>query len=199
MIVVCLSSQYLFDTICAAGGDSMKASFAAESSKKSTDPVISVKAEGQLQSKAVYFLPWQADSDDSVLRQSIETFVANAVKEASSEGYRSIAFPAIGCGQMGCSISLVAQTMIEEAHNLSQKHNISVVFVIQPSRTDVYDEFQNQNQTIQQRIASARLRKATSVPVNRGIIEVQMADIVTQAVYIKRLFCTHVNNFCLCI
>ena len=199
MIVVCSSSQYLFDAICAAGGDSMRASFDAESDKKPTDSVISVRAEGQLKSKAVYFLPWQADSDDSVLRQSIKTFVANAVKRASSDGYRSIAFPAIGCGLLGCSTSLVAQVMVKKAHKLSDKHNISVMFVIQPHKTDVYDEFRKQIESVQHSAASARLQKATSVSVNRGIIEVEMGDIIVQAVYTKRLFWSHVNNFCLCI
>ena len=124
MIVVCSSSQYLFNAICAAGGNSLEASYNAELDKNADAAVITVKAEGHIKSKCVYFLPWKPNSDDSVFRTSIKTFVANAISRAVLENYRTIAFPAIGCGQLGCSAKVIADVMVEEAYQLSQKHQI---------------------------------------------------------------------------
>ncbi|CAF3807161.1 unnamed protein product [Rotaria sp. Silwood1] len=183
VIVVCSSSEYLFKAICEAGGDSVKASFDAESKKKPEAPVIAVKADGQLASKMVYFLPWKMPPDASLLRKSIEKFVSDAMDKAVTETYQSIAFPAIGCGKFGCSISLVAQAMIEEAHQKLQKHAISVSFVIQSERTDIYDEFQKQINLLQQQPTQpTEPVKTISATVNKGTIEVEKDDITKQKV-----------------
>ena len=197
MIVVCLSSKHLFDAVCAAGGKPLKTSFYAAFDRKFTRPVISVRAEGQLKSKAVYFLPWKVASDDSILRQSIKSFVSNAVTTASSHGYRSIAFSAIGCGQLKCSASLVAQTMVEEAYNSSQKQNLSIVFVIQPPKADVYDEFQTQIRLRGDFNALCAPVKAISVPIHKGVIEVEMGDITKQKVYVQILLSYNLDHFSL--
>jgi hypothetical protein len=149
VIVVCSSSEYLFDSICKAGGDSIKASFDAESKNNLGASVIAVKAEGQLSSKMIYFLPWKKMSDESLLRTTLGKFVSDAIEKAVTEKYKSIAFPAIGCGEFGCSISHVAQAMVEKAYIKLQSHAISISFVIQPERTDIHDEFQKQINILQ--------------------------------------------------
>jgi hypothetical protein len=198
VIVVCSSSQYLFDALCKAGGDSMKTSFNAELNKNPDASVTAVKAEGQITSKMVYFLKWKADSDTSLLRKSIGKFVADAMEKAISEKYQSIAFPAIGCGQVGCSLSLVAQTMVEEAHRKSQKHGISVTFVIQPQRADIYDEFQKQINLLQQPPLPTESTKIISATINKGSIEVSMGDLTAEKVCINTFL--RLKKFsCLCI
>ncbi len=188
MIVVCSSSQYLFDAICKAGGDSMKTFFNAELNKNpDASAVIAVKAEGQIKSKMVYFLKWKANADTSLLRKSIETFVANAITRAVLEGYQSIAFPAISCGQFGCSVSSVAQTMVSEAHQKLQKHGISITFVIQPQREDIYNEFQKQINLLQQPPLSTQPVKIISATINKGSIEVDMGDITAQKVCMETI------------
>ncbi|CAF3951069.1 unnamed protein product, partial [Rotaria sp. Silwood1] len=116
VIAVCSSSEYLFKAICEAGEGSIKTSFDLQSKKNPYYSIIAVKAEGQLKSKKVYFLPWKTNSDPSLLRQSIEKFVSDAIERAVMEKYKSIAFPAIGCGQFGCPIRLVAEAMVQEAY-----------------------------------------------------------------------------------
>jgi hypothetical protein len=175
----------LFDTICKAGGDSLKAFFNAETNKNPEAPVVAVKAAGQLSSKMVYFLQWEIKSDASLLSKSIQKFVSDAMEKAVTDKYRNIAFPAIGCGQIGCSISLVAQAMIEEAHRQTQKHGISILFVIQPERTDIYDEFQKQINFSQQPPQSVEAVKSISTAVNKGIIEVEQGDITAQKVFLR--------------
>ncbi len=167
----------------------MKASFNAKLNQTPDASVIAVKAEGRITSKMVYFLRWKTNDDTSLLRKSIKTFVANAIARAVLEGHKSITFPAIGCGQLGCSVSLVAQTMVEEAHGKSQKHGISIKFVIQPGRTDVFDEFQKQINLMQQPSLAIVSVKPMSVAVNKGIIEVEMGDITAQKVFIENLLC----------
>lgn len=99
--------------------------------KSSKESVISVKASGKLLSKRIYFLAWTANSYRTILKKSIEKFVSDAIEKAGQEKYQTIAFPAIGCGKFGCSINLIAQTMIDEADRQLLKHNISVLFVVQ--------------------------------------------------------------------
>jgi O-acetyl-ADP-ribose deacetylase (regulator of RNase III) len=157
------------------------ASYNAEINKNSEASVITVQAAGQLASKWIYFLPWMADSDASVLQQSIEKFVSDAVEKAVEEGYRSIAFPAIGCGQFGCSINLVAQAMVGEVCRKLQAYNMSISFVIQPERADVYDEFRKQVDIILSQLLQNTM-KIMSATVGKGRIEVEQGDITMQKV-----------------
>ncbi|CAF1477245.1 unnamed protein product, partial [Rotaria sordida] len=180
VIVVCSSSKFLFEKICKAGGKSVLASYKSQF-KKSPNSVISVQADGELASKKIYFLSWTADADTSILRESIEKFVSDAFEKAVEENQQSIAFPAIGCGQFGCSVDLVAQTMIREVHRKQQEHDISVTFVIQPERTDIYDEFQNQIQLLEAERSPINL-KTMSATVKKGVIEIEQGNIIKQKV-----------------
>ena len=146
----------------------------------------------------IYFLPWKNNTDASLVHKSLEKFVSDAVEKASTEKYRGIAFPAIGCGKFGCSISLVAQAMVGEAQRTLHKHNLSILFVIQPERTDIHDEFQKQINMLQplsslpptpelpQSLLTPQPAEPVikiAVPVKNGIIEVEKGDITTQKVY----------------
>lgn len=182
MIVVCSSSKYLLETIFQAGGDPLKASFNMELQQNPNASVIAVAAEGGIKSRRIYFLRCRLDSDKPILRQSIEKFVRKAVQKAVQERYRNIAFPAIGCGQLDCSISFVAEVMVEQAYRMFEKYAISILFVIQPHRTDVCDEFRKQIKLTQQDLPSSSPVKTVSVTVKKGKIEVQMGDISAQKV-----------------
>lgn len=97
------------------------------------------------------------------------------------ERYRSIAFPAIGCGQFGCPINLVARVMVGEAHRKTQMYSISVLFVIQSERTDIYNEFQKQIDLLQPQSSCDKLR-TISANAGNGKIEVEQGDITKQKV-----------------
>ena len=165
----------------------MRASYLTESKNKPDAAIIALKAEGQIASKRVYFLPWKVHFDKALLVKSIKTFVENAIVRAVQEGYQSIAFPAIGCGHVNCSIHLIAQAMVEEGHQLSHKHGISVLFVVEPQRTDVSDEFQKQINLTHQSSVSSLLAKIVSQPVNKGLIQVELGDLTTQKVCAEKL------------
>lgn len=144
--------------------------------------IIAIPAAGQLACKRIYFLPWVIDSDTSVLQKSIETFVSNAVEKLVKEEYQSIGFPAIGCGQFGCSIDFVAKTMVGEAYRQSKIHNISVLFVMQPERTDNYNEFEKQINMLQLESSFDKITRISDT-VGRGRIEVELGDITKQQVW----------------
>ncbi|CAF4635590.1 unnamed protein product, partial [Rotaria socialis] len=59
VIVVCSSSEYLFKSICKAGGDSVSNSYTKQIKDNPDAPVITVTAAGRIASKMIYFLPWQ--------------------------------------------------------------------------------------------------------------------------------------------
>ncbi|CAF3603883.1 unnamed protein product [Rotaria sp. Silwood1] len=143
--------------------------------------IITVKAGGQLLSKRIYFISWKTNSDESILCKSMEKFVSDALDKAVEQNYRSIAFPAIGCGLLKCSVSLIARTMVEEVYRKLQRHSISVLFVIQPEKKDVYDEFQKQIQLLESILPSNKLRKICAT-FDKGTIEVVMGDITMQKV-----------------
>ena len=60
-----------------------------------------------------------------------------------AHNYTSIAFPAIGCGKHGCSIDIVAKTMVKTMKEqlADRKLSLLVKFVIEPDQQNVYDEF----------------------------------------------------------
>ncbi|CAF1429504.1 unnamed protein product [Adineta steineri] len=178
VIVVCSSSKTLCENVFKSGGNSIKVSYEAELKKNPTAPIITVTANGHVAAKTIYFLPWQPDADLIKFCDSVKTFVSNAMEKAASESYQSIAIPAIGCGLHGCSISLVAGTFVKEVHRQLFKYPMSVSFVIQPDRKDVYDEFQKQISLIQQ----ASEIKPISMTIGKGTLEIQLADITTQKV-----------------
>ena len=159
----------------------MKILYETELKKNPTAPIITVASNCRLAAKIVYFLPWQPNADVVKFCDSVRKFISNAMEKAASEKYQSIAIPAIGCGQYGCSISLVAQTLVKEVHRQLFKYPMSVFFVIQPDRMDIYNEFQKHIQLIEQTPEI----KPISVTIGKGTVEIQMGDITTQKVTVK--------------
>ncbi|CAF2777975.1 unnamed protein product [Rotaria sp. Silwood2] len=181
VIVVSSSSQRLFNSICKAGGSSVLASYNAKLSKHPEAPIIVVKAVGQLASKRIYFLPLKPSSDTSILCKSIKKFVSNALEKALKQNYQSITFPAIGCGQFRCSVSVIAGAMIREVHRKLKMPDMSVSIIIQPEKADIYDEFQKQIHLLESTLSTDKLRTIFAIS-EKGIIVVEKGDITMQNV-----------------
>jgi hypothetical protein len=98
---------------------------------------------GQLPCKRIFFLKWEPDVNEDVLRQSIVDFISNVIQNAKSYNFTSIAFPAIGCGEHGCSVDIVVKTMVREITNqlTMRKLPLTVKFVVPPKQQNIYDEF----------------------------------------------------------
>jgi hypothetical protein len=98
---------------------------------------------GCLPCKRIFFLKWKPDKDEVKLRQSLIDLIRTVMQELESNHFTSIAFPAIGCGQHGCSVNLVVKTMVNEMKQILLTRNLrtTVKFVIQSNQQNVYDEF----------------------------------------------------------
>lgn len=168
------------DAVFKAGGRSLKANFDKKIKENDKAAVISVPAEGSLASKAVYFVAWKPNSDENTLRLSIEQLVNNVIKKATSEKLQSIAFPAIGCGGYECSTSLIAQTFIKQCRKCLKTAPMSITFVIQPDKNDIFQEFQQQISPTKSDAAATE--PPVSANIGSGIIEVKKGDITKQKV-----------------
>nr|ACD54744.1 macro BAL-like protein [Adineta vaga] len=165
VIVVCASSEYLCKAICKAGGDSFKASFDVESKRDPNYSLIAVEAEGRLTSKMVYFVQWRKNSNAMLLQQSIEKLISITIQRAAEDNYKSVAFPAIGCGRFGCSVSIVAEAMVQEAHRMLQKYSLSILFVIEEEKINIYQEFKKQIDRLQPSVISPSSSASKSPPM----------------------------------
>ena len=111
---------------------------------------------------------------------SIEKFLADAIRKGVEDYHQSIAFPVIGCGKIGHSIDVISQVLIEEAdrHRQLLKHRISVLFVSESGRTDIYDRFQQQIFSLE----SFEDVQSVSITVKKGRSTVEQENITTQEV-----------------
>ncbi|CAF5106069.1 unnamed protein product, partial [Rotaria sp. Silwood1] len=160
VVVVCSSSVGLLINVLEAGGDIFRNSYNIEFRKNPTN-IIAIPASGQLLAKIIYFIPWEPDSDETLFCKSLKKFVSNAIEKAVNDNYKSIAFPAIGCGQYGCSLSLVAKTLIEEAHQLGNS-------------SKPFEQLESLERTPE--------IPTVSVPIGNGMIIVEKGNITRQKV-----------------
>ncbi|CAF1454869.1 unnamed protein product, partial [Rotaria sordida] len=181
VIVICTSSKSLLDSVLEAGGKTLQQSFKNKFKEHAKDPIFSMSTGGRLLAKAIYFVSWQPNSDPNILSQSIEQLVSNVIEKAASENYKSIAFPAIGCGRYGCSIDLVAQIFVRQVQRQLTKYPIMISFVIHPDGTDIYNEFQKHIGSVheQEKFSST---KSISTKIGQGTIEVKKGDITKEIV-----------------
>lgn len=172
------------DAVFKAGGKSLKAAFDKKVKENDKSPVISVSADGALVSKAVYFVAWKPNSDEDALRQSIEQLTTNVIKKAMSEKFQSIAFPAIGCGGYECSTSLIAKTFVKQCRKCLKTIPMSILFVIQPDKNDIFQEFEQQISPPKELIAPEEPPVVANI--GSGVIEVKKGDITKQKVGLTR-------------
>ncbi|CAF3464517.1 unnamed protein product, partial [Rotaria sp. Silwood2] len=133
VIVVNSSSKYLFDSICEAGGDFVLASYKAQLNKRPEVSVITVKADGRLALKRIYFLEWKTNTDTSILCKSIEKFASDALEKAVQEKCRTIAFPAIKCGFLTDAIIKAAGEKIQKVYDNELENHPNSVLIATPS------------------------------------------------------------------
>jgi O-acetyl-ADP-ribose deacetylase (regulator of RNase III) len=142
VIIGSSSSENLRQVLFKAAGDQVVEAYNKEYGNNPNSLLIST-APGQLQCKRIFFLKWEPDKDEEILRQSIIDLISNVIQNVRSDNYISIAFPAIGCGGHACSIDIVVKTMIREVKENMQRRKLpwGVKFIIEPNQQNVYDEF----------------------------------------------------------
>ena len=134
-----------------AAGRNIKMVYKKEYEINPNSLIISVPS-GELRCKKIFFLKWEPDSNEDVLRQSIVDFISNVIQNVISNEFRSIALPAIGCGKHECPVDIVIKTMVKQIQNQLIMRNIPLIvkFVIQPEKQNIYDEFRKQVLSLQE-------------------------------------------------
>ena len=144
--------------------------------------LISVKTDGKVPAKIVYFVSCQLSSDPIQMGLSIKNLITDTMKQASHDGYQSVAFPAIGCGLAGCSSSFVAKTMVEEIYNQLKTYSLTILFVIEFGKNDIFDQFNKATKSIPQVEASDTEMKQILIDVGNSVVIVEKGDILQQTV-----------------
>lgn len=113
----------------------------------------------------------------------MEKFVSTAIDRAVTENHKSLAFPAVGCGGYGCTSSVVAEAMVQTAYKHGMNKGISISFVIQSGKKDVYEEFQKQVAGLNGKASPiVPTLDAISVTIGKGTIDVSIGNLVTERV-----------------
>ena len=142
MIVTSHSSWFLREEIIRKGGIEVQNAFDIHFSNNPNAMLI-ITPPGHLPCRKIFFLKWQPNANDDILRQSLKDLISTIVHNVESHKFTSMAFPAIGCGKHDCSLEVVAETLIQEMKTYLIKRNLSwiVKFIVQPDQQTVYDEF----------------------------------------------------------
>ncbi|CAF0841059.1 unnamed protein product [Didymodactylos carnosus] len=147
VIVVNLTSEVLKNAVLKAAGQQVSDELVNFVNNYQTTNLIET-SPGLLACKKIIFLQWSPQAKDVNLfqsnKQSISDFVSEAITYAFKNKYKSIAFPAIGCGKFGIKPDIIGEAMISEAERQLIKYpkdNFSVSFVLLPQQQSVYDEF----------------------------------------------------------
>ena len=178
---MCSSSKYLFNSICEAGGQSLIDAYNTASKESSTRSLTAVRTHGELPAREIYFLPWTSNSDVQILQRTIKKFLSDAIEKAVHDHHQTIAFPAIEC-----STDLLTQILIAEVDQQLFMHSISVLFIVEPNRTDIYDRFRHEIFSLQ----SSGEIEAISTPVGKGRMAAELGDItMQQVIFQKRSSC----------
>jgi len=100
------------------------------------------------------------------------------MKKAHDDNYRSISFPAIGCGHYNYPLQIVAQTMVNKVHQEQILYRISVSFIIQPNKKDLFNHFDKQISLLNQSTSM----DFASITVQNSLIQIEKGDITKQKV-----------------
>ncbi|CAF1242378.1 unnamed protein product [Adineta ricciae] len=180
VIVISRTSAYLLESVLQAAGQSVRDDYDMKLSRDPNASLISVRTRDKLLAKRVYFVSCQLSSDPVQMDLSIKNLITDAMKRASNDGYQSIAFPAIGCGLAGCSSSFVAKTMVEEIYNQLKTYSLSILFVIEVGKDDIFDQFTRAIKSIPQVEESDTEMKQILVDVGNSVVIVEKGDILQQ-------------------
>ncbi|CAF4714682.1 unnamed protein product, partial [Rotaria sp. Silwood1] len=142
VIIVCSTSEILRKSIIGAAGPQVEAEYIA--SLKGNNQQLVETSNGTLPCKKILFIPWKSDPLNlTSLKSSLSEFVSIAIKYVFTHGYKTIAFPSVGCGKFGFDPSIIAKHMIDETiiELTSNTSNIDVLFILLSQQQNVYDAF----------------------------------------------------------
>ena len=128
-----MNSQGLRDNVLTEAGGSIKRVYDSEKQQQPDKPIST--NGGKLPCRRIYFIPSPKLAPDTN-KWTFRNFVKEAIRIAAndrSSKIQSLAFPAIGCGLIGCDPNFVAKTLImavtyEFEHQPSLRFHVSLSF-----------------------------------------------------------------------
>ncbi|CAF2592809.1 unnamed protein product [Rotaria sp. Silwood2] len=155
VIVVCSTSEILLKNILEQAGLVVTEEYNRLSSSVDQQNSLIETGPGNLNCKAILFLPWMTslNQDSKIVSTSISEFVSKSLHHIlyHPKVYRTVAFPAIGCGLIQCPVTIAAQAMIDAAIAKLKETMLyfTVSFVIFPNQFNVHQGFANRLALIQ--------------------------------------------------
>ncbi|CAF4699150.1 unnamed protein product, partial [Rotaria sp. Silwood1] len=159
MVVVCSTSQNLMNDICKKAGKAVadEVNAATQTGKIMSEGYETVG--GKLFCQKLFFLPWTTKKlDDITLRRSIQKFFQTAIHYAVNTGRTSLAFPALGCGELNYDPSTIAEIILDETQ-IYANYNLQILIVLLPEKTENYKAFCF-------KLAELRQKKSVNNPTN---------------------------------
>ena len=141
MVVVCSTSHNLLNDILDKAGSEVKNEVnAVLSSNKITSKGYETNG-GKLLCQRLFFLPWVTRRlDDTALLQTIQQFFTTAIEQAVNTKKTSIAFPALGCGELNYDPQKIAEIILEQTQRYAS-YNLKILIVLLPSKGEAYGAF----------------------------------------------------------
>jgi hypothetical protein len=137
-----------------------------------------MKSDGEIKSKRIYIINFNLNSEFDQTIESIQNLIHLAMEKASKDNYKTISFPAIACGHYQYPNDIIAQTMIKKTHQEQDLFKISVSFIIQSDKIDLYNQFYKQIQLLNQSISNNFI----STTIQNSFIQLEKGDITKQKV-----------------
>lgn len=141
MVVVCSTSKYLLSDILEKAGSIIKNQVnEALQNGRITHSGYETPG-GQLLCQRLLFLPWTTEKlDEQTLRQTIHSFSTAAITHALKTQQTSIAFPALGCGELKYDPKLIAEIILDETQRYAN-YNLKILIVLLPNKNKAYEAF----------------------------------------------------------
>ncbi|CAF1150856.1 unnamed protein product, partial [Rotaria sordida] len=140
-VVVCSTSQYLLNDILDKAGTSIKNQVIEALQNGQITYNGYETSGGQLFCQRLLFVPWTTQKlDDRNLRQSIHIFFTTAIIHALNTQQTSIAFPALGCGELKYDPKLIAEVILDETQRYAN-FNLKILIVLLPNKHEAYEAF----------------------------------------------------------
>jgi hypothetical protein len=160
------------------GGLQVRTAINNQLKTKSQINLTDIKSDGEIKSKRIYILHFNPHKEFDETIQSIENLIHLAMEKAYQDNYKTISFPAIACGHYQYPNDIIAQTMINKCHQEQILNKISVSFIIQSNKIDLYNEFSKQIHLLNQ----SKSMNFISTTIQNSFIQIEKGDITKQKV-----------------
>ncbi|XP_061167642.1 protein mono-ADP-ribosyltransferase PARP15-like [Saccostrea echinata] len=135
--------------------------------------------------------PWSDEKDTSI--KVLQNFVKNCIAKADEMKFKTIAFPAIGTGQLKIPADVVAscvKKIVDEYVQLHPKTSVQkILFVIYKTDEEIFKVFK----TILEPEEDNR-ENDTTTALQRYSVRGEKDNIITVMQLLERLFCEHIKE-----